>query len=885
MQMDEKGYSDDDDDASSKLDRNKSNNFMHEVHRQRKQSFSRADDSASDSPQTQNYNDSFEKKSTDYLLSASTSQLTPNFSPHLSHPHINIMKRQNTESMMSPNERPRKLERRHSADKVLSKPSHKNVNSPDYLNRMVISLRSKITTYKEDLRIAGELGQKLFSQNAVKDQEIEQYKTEFRKLKQQNEELNIVKDQLYQTTQLDDIHRKRLETDLNRQRSSHTVRQSQFEEENIRLRESLESAMADVRQLNLETERQRLEISTLDTRNSQNIQNSQEVIDDLSAELAEKTDAYSILKEKYQETRGKYTSMKIKCDKRGTEIDNLKKENQEKNLKILEFQALNLKNTEKANDDKDGANKQQIKLLYRQLENTKDEMEGISKHLDYCKQYLKTTMTYLESTGLKMKQPLNEDNNLDAQEIYNLCKNARQFLGIDKPPPDIVYPTKEATPAAPDLPTERTPGPPLPNDDEALTPSAPKERTPPLKVSQREIVPLQPEPAAPKQPTPPPSKPNNIPSQPMIPPSKPSFPKPIAKIKSKPMIPSIPTVPEVSTNIPPSTQPTEPQKPHLPLPRPKTPKKAPKTYNLGLMPTAVNLGQNNMSHPSLPAPAAPTNRHKAPPSLPEVSASKPKPVRFSSAMQPKQPKQSSKPSFFPSAPNAPQQPAMPSMPSTPPQLSPRVKTKINATASMPPDMAPPAPRTPSFKATDIAPPQPHLPSPAQFENVKSGASSNNYDMKPKPKSKTHTLGVMPANVDEKPMEFPSVPPSLPTNKIVHPHPSLPPQEPEPKPSASINAKAMAPPKPIDKPQSPPPMPMAPSDSSQFVPSPTEQKEPQFENIKSGASSNNQKPKRTKKKSMAKKKKSKKVTKKKDTIEEQKQHLTLFFMTYSDAKNW
>lgn len=643
----------------------------------------------------------------------------------------------------------------------------------------------------------------------------------------------------------------------------------------------------------------------MDTRNAQNEQNAQELIDELSQELAEKTEAHSELKHKYSKLRGEYTKMKINFEKRGTEINNLKKENQENNLKILEFEAINQKATEKANDDIDGANKQQIKLLYRQLENTKDEMEGISKQYDYCKQYLKQTMKLLEGTGLKMQSPLDEDNNLNPEEIYNLCKNARQFLGIlckypaisaeiamfhhlqnikmhtisisyiilktkgiDKPPPEIVYPTKEPTPAAPDLPAERSPEP-LPNDDnEPLTPSAPKERTPPLKVSQREIVPLQPVPAAPKDPTPPPpSKPNIIPSQPLQPPTKPSKPKPSAKIKSKAALPpSIPSVPETSNDIaPPQPSDTSHKPQPIPLPRPKTPKKQPKTYNLGMMPSAV-LSPNNMS-PSLPAPTAPTNRHKSAPLLPEVRPSQPKPVRFSSAMQPKQSQQPQEQTFFPSAPSAPSQPGIPSMPNMP-SSPPRVKTKINATASMPPDMAPPAPRTPSFKGSDV--PQPHLPPPPS----------------PKlPKSKQYQIGVMPATVDEKPMEsykFPSVPPSVPTDKIIPP--TLP-QEPEIKPSASVNAKAMAPPKPNDDPQSPPPMPQSPPSAGiSHIPSPKEEKVPEMEAVKSAVSSNNER-KLKKKKSVAKKNKKSKKVKQKDTIEEQKQHLTVFFMTYSDSKNW
>ena len=431
--------------------------------------------------------------------------------------------------------------------------------------------------------------------------------------------------------------------------------------------------------------------------------------------------------------------------------------------------------------------------------------------------------------------------------------------GIDKPPPEIVYP-KSPTPIAPDLPSERSPEP-LPSDEMPAMPSIPRERTPPLKVSQREIVPL-PVPTAPKQPSLSPSKPLLPPSILSIPSPNESFIKPVAKIRSKPsMPPSISPVSELDDYYIPSPQPSEPQKPQIPLPRPKTPKTAPKTYNLGMMPSAVSISNDIMS-PSLPAPAAPTHRHhKAPPSLPEVS--KPKPQRFSSAMQPKQPTST----LFPSS-QPPQQPSMPSIPfipSTPPKME--MRPKINAIAAMPPEMAMPAPRSPSFKSLDL--PQPHLPPPAS----------------PKlPESKMHNLGVMPATVDEKPIEFPSLPPSVPTDSNII-HPSLPQEpEPEPKPTASIKAIAIPPPKPIEKPLSPPPMPQNPP-ISESVPSPHEQKEPEMQALKSGVTSHNEKPKKPKKKVAKKTKKSKKVKKDKDTIEEQKQHLTVFFMTYSVAKNW
>ena len=104
------------------------------------------------------------------------------------------------------------LQRRHSADKVLSKPSSKNVNSVDHLNRMVITLRARMTTLREDLRIAAELGQTLFSQNERKDVVLKEQQQRIKKLQLQNDEICMMRDQLLQSTQLDAEHTKRLET-------------------------------------------------------------------------------------------------------------------------------------------------------------------------------------------------------------------------------------------------------------------------------------------------------------------------------------------------------------------------------------------------------------------------------------------------------------------------------------------------------------------------------------------------------------------------------------------------------------------------------------------------------------------------------------------------
>lgn len=210
---------------------------------------------------------------------------------------------------------------------------------------------------------------------------------------------------------------------------SHTVQQSKYEEENIRLREEIEHYKSDVRNLTQLTETQREEIQAADTRNEQISQNAQETIEDLSHELAEERDGYSNLKDKYSKLRQQYTKMKINYEKRGTEINNLKTQVRKQDLEILAYKAENESKGKKISEDENGQNQQKIKLLYRQLENTKEEMEGISQHLDYSKQYLKSTMNYLESTGLLMKSPLSQENTLNVDEIYNLCKNARQFLG------------------------------------------------------------------------------------------------------------------------------------------------------------------------------------------------------------------------------------------------------------------------------------------------------------------------------------------------------------------------------------------------------------------------------------------------------------------------
>lgn len=342
---DSKGYSDDDE-SSQHLKRGTSNNFMHQVHQQRRHSFSKQSDQ-SDEHNINDYNDY--QYDDDEYDDIDEHKMMTSHQPSIHDIHsignnMNLMKKQTTDNLMEP--RTKKLQRRHSADKILAKPSSKNTNSVDYLNRMVISLRSKIATYREDLRIAGEMGQKLYSQNAKKDIEIQEYENSIKLLKQMNSELSMTKDQLIQTTQLDAEHRKTLETDLHRQMSSHTDQTNQYQQQCIRLRERLEHTQSDVRHLTQLTDNQRIEIETLETRNEQIGQNAQETIDDLSQELAAEKDSHSKLKEKYQRVRDNATNLKISFEKRGTEINNLKKETHSKDLQILQLQSSN-NNTKK----------------------------------------------------------------------------------------------------------------------------------------------------------------------------------------------------------------------------------------------------------------------------------------------------------------------------------------------------------------------------------------------------------------------------------------------------------------------------------------------------------------------------------------------------------
>lgn len=213
--------------------------------------------------------------------------------------------------------------------------------------------------------------------------------------------------------------------------STHTISTSKHEEEAERLREELQHKLTDIRQLQQLTERQRIQIETLETRNEQIAQNATETIDDLSAELAEEKDGHSTLKLKYRKTHSEITRLKINYEKRGTEIRNLKKSMQQKELELLNLQSGggSGKSNMERHSEMEGVSVQKMKLLYRQIENYKDEMEGISKHLQHCKSYLKNTVHLLESTGLLMHSPLDGEHGVEVDEIYALCHKSRQFLG------------------------------------------------------------------------------------------------------------------------------------------------------------------------------------------------------------------------------------------------------------------------------------------------------------------------------------------------------------------------------------------------------------------------------------------------------------------------
>ena len=216
--------------------------------------------------------------------------------------------------------------------------------------------------------------------------------------------------------------------------NTHTISTSEHQAEAERLREELQHKVADVHQLQQLTERQRIQIETLETRNEQIAQNATETIDDLSAELAEEKDGHSLLKQKYRKTHSEMTRLKINYEKRGTQIGHLKKSVQTKELALLE--AVNSGGSGGGHGadgrrwgEAEGSGAHKMKLLYRQIENYKDEMEGISKHLEHCKSYLKSTLGLLEDTGLRMRSPLDTEHGLEVEDIYALCHKSRQFLG------------------------------------------------------------------------------------------------------------------------------------------------------------------------------------------------------------------------------------------------------------------------------------------------------------------------------------------------------------------------------------------------------------------------------------------------------------------------
>eukprot|EP01084_Bolivina_argentea_P130907 231096_1 len=406
--IDEKGYSEHSDDDESPPN----NNFMLQVHRQRRLSFSYSkqsendidSDDAIDTAHTPIIHPSNNALNIDnpYLHAYEDTLLKP-LTPYnmYTRRHMSNHIRQPTDLLMGDTSipKPRKLERRHSADKVLSKPSTKHTNSVDYLTRMVISLRSKIATYKEDLRIAGELGQKLFIENGNKQQDIEQYQSDIRTLKHKNDQLATTQRQLLQTTQIDAELTQQLETDLHLQMSTSLHKTSKYEQESVQLREELQRTLNEIRQLQQLNDQQRIEIETLETRNEQISVNAGETIDDLSQELAEEKDGHCNLKHKYQKLRNECTKLKINYEKRGMEIQGLKKQIREGSTHISNDNGTPLY----SNEATKSGSKHEVKLLYRQIDNIKDEMEGISKHLDLTKTYLKTMVNTLECTDLPVQ--------------------------------------------------------------------------------------------------------------------------------------------------------------------------------------------------------------------------------------------------------------------------------------------------------------------------------------------------------------------------------------------------------------------------------------------------------------------------------------------------
>eukprot|EP01083_Nonionella_stella_P156377 506348_1 len=251
------------------------------------------------------------------------------------------------------------------------------------------------------------------------------------------------------------------------------------------------------------------------------------------------------------------------------------------------------------NEATKSGSKHEVKLLYRQIDNIKDEMEGISKHLDLTKTYLKTMMNCLESSVLLM-------NELDTNQIFTLCSNARQFLGIEQPPP-----AAKTSHTPPMLPQEHSAEPPpLPKEDERdeiLVPM-PREPTPPLKVSNIERMPISVPKVLHHSPSPPPCMPSDDYLNKMPPPI-PHMKQPKSIIKHNAILPS---VPEKPVKPPPNA-------PHIPLPPPQTHSKV-KLHHTGVMPSTVT--------PSLP----PTQPQPSIPSIPQEVI--PNTKRFSSAKPP-----------------------------------------------------------------------------------------------------------------------------------------------------------------------------------------------------------------------------------------------------------
>eukprot|EP01084_Bolivina_argentea_P248582 415838_1 len=524
-------------------------------------------------------------------------------------------------------------------------------------------------------------------------------------------------------------------------------------------------------------------------------------------------------------------------------------------------------------------------------------------------------MNCLESSVLLM-------NELDTNQIYTLCSNARQFLGIEQPPP-----AAKTSHTPPMLPQEHSAEPPpLPKEDERdeiLVPM-PREPTPPLKVSNIERMPISVPKVLHHSPSPPPCMPSDDYLNKMPPPI-PHMKQPKSIIKHNAILPS---VPEKPVKPPPNA-------PHIPLPPPQTHSKV-KLHHTGVMPNtaapSLPPAQPQPSIPSIPQEVIPNTKSfssaKPPPSIaptippPQAPGSAPrapntprdKPMKCNTNSKPIIPSNITQKEYNPAVPGVPSHPSVPHVPTpvilppktithdlgvmpvpivdenplsvpsipsdsriTPPNApQDRSKNKVTISASAmapPPQYAPPqAPKdTPHAPMMPRAKPmkcntssKPILPPNKLQKEYKAPAIPSDKTRVPaprvpvvlQPKVKTHDVGVMPMPiVDEKLPSIPSIP-----SRITPSIPSIP--QDIMKPKVKLSASAMSPPPNY----APPSVPDVPNEAKEAM-----------ESVQSSTQSHNDLKK--------KKKKKKKKAKDRDSMADQKRHLTLFFSTYSDNKNW